>query len=291
LLKTREGSNTWLVDQPAHGALSGLLAAHWGNQDFTVPGYYPLALDLPFDPEEVRREVVLAISEHDNGWWEWEAAPPLASDGLPAGLEETLAKPQEGMSRWQMGIARLAEHHPYASWLISEHALRLYAAQFEEHTPSAFIHPIDPGKRTYPDPVHQSASQFLAELRATQRMLEKRIAQQPYGQAALDPALSHPHARLLQILDALSLALCSATLVSPGLGRGPLRLTQVPRRSGLDLVDLQVTPLEPGTLCLHPYPFDKAPLQVAVPARCVPPQTWWRQVPPTLLQFILIPGA
>src|SRR5688500_3939661 len=94
------------------------------------------------NPERLRREVVLAVSEHDNGWWEWEADPVIAEDGLPSGLGEVLIDPVAGMQRWRQGIPRLAEQHPYASLLISEHAYWLYAAQFVENAPPEFVHAL-----------------------------------------------------------------------------------------------------------------------------------------------------
>ncbi len=69
MLKTKRGSQVWLITQPAHAELSGQLAAHWGNEEFAAPGHFAASADS----ERVRREVVLAVAEHDNGWWEWEA--------------------------------------------------------------------------------------------------------------------------------------------------------------------------------------------------------------------------
>ena len=34
---------------------------HWGNDAFAVP--------TPYEP------VIMAIAQHDNGWYEWEEAP------------------------------------------------------------------------------------------------------------------------------------------------------------------------------------------------------------------------
>ena len=83
MLKTKRGSQVWLITQPAHAELAGKMAAHWGNEEFAVPGHFAASVD----PERLRREVVLAVAEHDNGWWEWEADPPLSvEDGLPQDL-------------------------------------------------------------------------------------------------------------------------------------------------------------------------------------------------------------
>jgi hypothetical protein len=49
-------SRLLLVSQVDHSHVAGLLAAHWGNDDFAPP--------TPFV------SMVLAAQEHDSGWWE-----------------------------------------------------------------------------------------------------------------------------------------------------------------------------------------------------------------------------
>ena len=71
MLKCQVGSELWCIAQPDHAAVSGYLAAHWGNDEFARPGSF-----APFpEPERLRAETIFAIAEHDNGWWEWEADP------------------------------------------------------------------------------------------------------------------------------------------------------------------------------------------------------------------------
>ena len=92
MLKRRVDDQIWLISQPDHAAVSGYLAAHWGNREFSAAGGYA---DCP-DPELVRSEVVLAIAEHDNGWWEWEADPELDPRVLDLYLQEGLADAADG---------------------------------------------------------------------------------------------------------------------------------------------------------------------------------------------------
>ncbi len=137
MLKTNCGSQVWLVTQPAHAELSG---------------------DSP-DAQRLRQEVVLGIAEHDSGWWEWEAAPPLSSgDGLPQGLGEVPQDPVAGMARWWVGIPRLGEQHPYASLLIGDRAFWLYAAQFEADPPQEYVHHLRRGLHIYPEELETEAS-------------------------------------------------------------------------------------------------------------------------------------
>ena len=50
-----------VILQTDHAALSGALAAHWGNAVFRRP--------------EPTQAMLLAAAEHDNGWREWEDRP------------------------------------------------------------------------------------------------------------------------------------------------------------------------------------------------------------------------
>lgn len=72
-----------------------------------------------------RREPLLhAIAEHDNGWWEADAAPRLAAGGgaaldfraFPADLRQEI---------WHRGVERFAAGRPYLAALLAAHALRL----------------------------------------------------------------------------------------------------------------------------------------------------------------------
>jgi hypothetical protein len=289
MLKTRRGSQVWLITQPAHAELAGAMAAHWGNDAFARPGCFAASAD----PERLRREVVLAVSEHDNGWWEWEADPALSDDGMPQGLAEVLRDPVAGMERWRVGIPRLADRHAYASLLIGDHAYWLYAAQFDPNPPPEFIHELQRNRSTYPRELEAEARRFLADVRAMQESFRQRIQADAFWRAALEPQHRNPHARLLQTLDALSLALCSAVIAPPegkaiGLGEDHVRFHEVPRRTWEDRVSVALKPLGDGRIVADPYPFDQAPLTVSVPARVVEPNTWWRQAPWILKQFTFL---
>ena len=288
MLKTKRGAEVWLITQPAHAELAGTMAAHWGNEEFTRPGNFAASEDS----ERLRQEVVLAVAEHDNGWWEWEADPPLsAEDGLPQDLGEVLADPVAGMERWRLGIPRLAEQHPYASLLISDHAYWLYAVQFDTDPPPEFTHHLQRGRRSlYSKELESEARRFLADVREMQGAFQRRLEEDSFWRAALEPEQRNPHARLLQTLDAFSLAMCAAAIAplegeAKGLGEDHVVFEDVPRRSWEDRVSLELKPLGDGQIVIEPYPFDEAPLTVSVAARVAEPNTWWRQAPRLLKEF------
>ena len=290
MLKTKRGPQVWLITQPAHAELSGQMAAHWGNEEFASPGHFAACADS----ERLRREAVLAVAEHDNGWWEWEADPPLsAADGLPQGLAEVVANPVAGMERWRLGIPRLAERHPYASLLIGDHAHWLYEAQFNPSHPPELTHQLLVGRAFYPEEQKEEARRFLADVQEMQEEFRRRLEQDRFWQAALEPEQRKPHARLLQTLDAFSLALCSAAITpvegaAKGLGEDHVVFHEVPRRSWEDRVSVEIKPLWDGRIMIEPYPFDEAPLTVSVPARVAQKHTWWQQAPWILKQFTFL---
>jgi len=290
MLKRRVGNQIWLISQPDHAAVSGYLAAHWGNQEFAQPGYYAPAPE----PERLRAEVVLAIAEHDNGWWEWEADPELSpKDGLP--LHLTDLKQQHGLERWRLGVPRFAAEHPYVALLISLHADWLQAQRVEAGLDAAFHHPLfgSPGSWPEPGPVElEQARRFVAEQREMQAKLIARMKSEAEWEAAVEPAHLHPHARLLQLADALSLALCFG-------GDAALSLAQIPRRSWDDRVTLELSPGGSGRVVCQPYPFDTDPLPVHLRARVLDMpfekpkdfHSWWHRTARQQIRFEYCSGV
>jgi hypothetical protein len=279
MLKRRIGDEIRLTSQPDHAVVSGYLAAHWGNSEFQRPGHYspsPYAAAL-------RAETILAIAEHDNGWWEWEADPPLdPADGLPLHL---LALTQEaGLDRWRRGVPRFEAEHPYVSLLISCHAYWLHAPRCDPDVPADLLHPLFGASGEWPllegDELAR-ARQFLAEQRDTQDRLQKRLSADPLWQAAIQPQMLEPHIRLLQIGDALSLHLCLGA-------ESPIEILNAPRRGWNGRATITVTPVSGNRLLCDPYPFDQDPLPVVFRARVERPanfQAWWHALPRREIRF------
>lgn len=138
MLRTEHNDTFTFITQPDHGQLSGMFAAHWGNESFMAAGHY----GNPAESDRLRGEVLLGIAEHDNGWWEWEADPDIVAEtGLPMGLGEVLQDQQAGMDRWHLGTARFPAY-PYASLLIVWHAYWLYAIRVVDNPDARFTHPL-----------------------------------------------------------------------------------------------------------------------------------------------------
>jgi hypothetical protein len=284
MLKRRVGNELWLISQPDHAAVSGYLASHWGNEEFARPGYFAPAADA----ERLRAETVLAIAEHDNGWWEWEADPELhPEDGLPLDLLE-LSQAQ-GMQRWHLGVPRFVATHPYVSLLISFHAYWLHAPRCESDLDPAFFHPLFANPAGAPPLTGEElgrATRFVAEQREIQERLIAWLREETAWSAAVADEHLQPHVRLLQLADALSLALCFG-------GDRALLLQGIPRRSWDDCVTLEVTPHPQRRIVCRPYPFDLDPLPVSLRGRLLPLpverplyfQSWWQSLPRQWIHF------
>ena len=287
MLKTLRDKKMWLVSQPDHAELAGLLAANWGNDEFARPGQFASAND----PEQLQAETVLAIAQHDNGWWEWEATPELSEvDGLPLGLTDVLKNQQDAMNRWRLGIPRFSRDHPYVSLLISFQAYWLYAHGCQTDPDPAFAHPLfwkGSSARLMGERL-EIARSFVGEIKEMQDALIARFRKDRTCAAWIDTEHLNPHARLLQLLDGLSLSLCSALIpprigTAKGLGDDEFDLLEVPRRSWEDRVTIEVKPASERRIVCEPYPFGVDPLPVAVPARILdwpaePAahfQSWW----------------
>lgn len=84
---------------------------------------------LPELADHPRRDALLrAVADHDNGWWEVDAAPrvdpttgaPVDFLGLPDELRREL---------WERGVARFAPEDPGRAAQIAAHFLRLFGAR------------------------------------------------------------------------------------------------------------------------------------------------------------------
>lgn len=298
MLKTEKDNKFWLVTQPDHAQLAGALAANWGNDTFSpLGGYAPVP-----NPARLRAQAVFAITQHDNGWWEWDADPKLSPlDRLPSGLAEMVQDQQDGMNRWRIGLRRFP-HASFANLLISFHPYWLYGIRALENPDRAFVHPLFWRER--PEPLlpgsEEAAHAFLQELKSLQSSWIETLAADDETTAWIQPEILKPHARMLQLLDGLSLGLTSALIPardgeSRGLGRDTFELRDVPRRNWDDRVTIEVSPASAQRVVLNPYPFALNPLTVRVPARVFDHRndgdnsfhTWWQSRSPEFLEFQL----
>lgn len=304
MLKTTQDNKLWMVSQPDHSQLAGYFAAHWGNGAFAHPGSFATPVPV-VDPARLRDEAVLAIAEHDDGWWEWEAIPDLSvDDGFPASLGEVLKNQQAGMDRWRNGLRRFPRN-PMVNLLISSHAYALYAARALAQPDPAFTHPLfwkGAPEKLYPGTVEGPLA-FMADLEQQQQGWIGQLRADPATAAWVEPATLAPLKRLIQLCDGISLWMCSS-LIAPvagaarGIGEDAIELRDVPLRAWTDRCTITVTPLGGRRVKFDPYPFDVDPLPVAMPARIIDLpverpanfQTWWHSRAPQRVEFTIVSG-
>ena len=100
------------IHQTTHALMAEQFCRHWGNAEFARP--------LPYVA------TMLAIAQHDNGWYEWELHPRLRADGYPMDFIHE-DDPFSKVALWRRGVDRVFEQHSYAAVLVGRHAAWLYA--------------------------------------------------------------------------------------------------------------------------------------------------------------------
>lgn len=162
------------IHQTTHALMAEQFCRHWGNAEFAHP--------LPY------AATMLAIAQHDNGWYEWELHPRLRSDGYPMDFmhdNDPLGKVQ----LWRRGVDRVFEQHPYAALLVGRHAALLYEADLPHLTGVA----------------HQPIAEFVADQRMLLNVARHAYAQDDRYGALLTDDVVDANTRLLQFGDHASL--------------------------------------------------------------------------------------
>ena len=234
MIVRREGDRLRLVMQTDHALLSGIMAAHWGNEAFRPPAS-PL-------------RTAQAIGTHDDGWITWEAEPRVnRKTDRPYHFLEM--PPEEILTIWYLGPKRAGERDPYAGLLLSRHGSYLVQMRL--------THGEDPPE------MQARLRQYLEDQETLRDRLTSRLLRnEPEAGAALVSGLDHSY-RLLQLCDQLSLWFCIRPLEAAA-------LENVPRSSMNDPLTLQALPLDERTLTLRPWPFDSDDIQLPIPLYDLP---------------------
>jgi hypothetical protein len=219
------------VRQLDHAALSGLLAASWGG---------------PHVPELVpSNSVVLAAGRHDAGWPELDEEPRLDPErGQPYTYVSYPVEERIGVARRSVG--RVSAEDPYSGWLVSRHF-----ASFHIDSP-------DPEALTWVTEQVGRRATLLARARPL------------VPEEALHPHVLEANFDWLQLLDALSLALCNdweswdsrSMAMSYGERNGHWRYER--ERSGVLEVVGRVSP----------WPFEAESVTGRFPARVLEGERW-----------------
>lgn len=107
-----------------------------------------------------RSELLRAVADHDNGWWEHDAAPRVDAGGRP--LDFLAVGRDERIEIWERGVERFAAEAPWRAALVAAHALRLHADRRADPEWSGFLDRL----ATRRDELLEVARVGLAELAA-----------------------------------------------------------------------------------------------------------------------------
>ena len=214
-----------MITQDDHAQLSGLFAAHWGNDKFEKPRPY--------------LSLIRAAMFHDRGWIRYATAPQLDAKGrTPTYRDVPNDKAQLEAFEWAGDW--LSAIDAYAGLMIRKHRTGLWQGRY-----GVMTHPQAIQRGTLPPEIKD----FIARSEATQKAVAEKLDQ---AELAIDY-------NLLQVWDMLSLYICSDEVHKPD------RLEPVPTGySGKAGVSMSITPVEAGTITLDPYPFDQQSLEASV---------------------------
>ena len=248
-----------LINQTEHAKISGLFAAHWGNNKFERPHPY--------------ESVVRAAIFHDAGWYRYETSPryDTVTGKTPGFTQVPLDRAQ--LDAFQWAIDWLTEIDSYSGLLISKHRTGLWRGRY-----GAITHPAHP----FPASLGPMVESFIAENEAGQKAQEQ----------GLNPTELWVNYQLLQFWDLLSLYFCVRPPYQQFVEPVPKRY-----REG-EGVRLDLTPLEDGRVSIDPYPFDLPALPISIPYRHLPTLKFadeaafraaYFQALPQLMRFELVP--
>ena len=246
---TYNESHVSLVLQTDHSRIAGLLAAHWGNDEFARVNPYA--------------SMVLAAQEHDSGWWDWEIKPTLNEQGYPSDYIGSIKHLGQGvwLDLYRRAIERLASRDLYAAYYVSMHGEALLTRGMGL-LPSMPDYTGDPAVQEFIAQQKRLRAGWLAELRRDPSL----------GKIVNDDQL-WTNFKLMEVFDQFAQFVCNRyPFNSQARKNGPTnRLSDVPVpvAPGQPDVTLTVDVQNEREAIVRPYPFDVNPLCISFEGRLV----------------------
>ena len=215
-----------MITQNDHAQLSGLFAAHWGNEQFEKPRPYG--------------SLVRAAMFHDRGWIRYETGPQLNSDTGKTPNYRDVPNDRAQLQAFEWAGEWLSSIDAYAGLMIAKHRTGLWQGRY-----GVIAHPpaIQRGKLA-PD---------------IEALVARSEAKQETAAEKLDANELAINYNLLQVWDIMSLYICSTEVLKPD------RIEPVPvTYSGAPGVGVTLTPLDARSIAVDPYPFDQPSLTTNV---------------------------
>jgi Protein of unknown function (DUF3891) len=232
IVRNQSDGSAIMITQNDHAKLAGLFAAHWGNRQFERPRPYV--------------SMMRAAQYHDSGWLRYETNPYLDPATGKSPSYQQVPNDAVQLAAYQTAIDMLTDVDRYSGLMISKHRTGLWQSRYGAITQP----PAGP-----PRQLSEDIRNFIAKNEARQQAIATSL---DHDEIAVNYAL-------LQVWDLLSLYVCSHDqhpnhVVAPA----PTDYTE---GKG---VALALTSASPTAIVIDPFPFDQAPLDVAVVHRHLP---------------------
>jgi hypothetical protein len=215
-----------MITQNDHAQLSGLFAAHWGNDTFEKPRPYG--------------SLVRAAMFHDRGWIGYETGPQLDAQTGRTPNYRDVPTDRAQLDAFEWAGDWLSAIDAYAGLMIARHRTGLWQGRYGVIT----------------QPPARQRGKLAPEIEA---FIARSEAKQKSAAERLDGSELAINYNLLQVWDLMSLYICSNETLKED------RIAPVPvSYSGHDGVAMSLSPREAGTIALDPYPLDEPSLTTNV---------------------------
>jgi len=252
-----DDSRVLLILQTDHSRIAGLLAAHWGNDQFAKLQPYA--------------SMVLAAQEHDSGWWDWEIKPSVNEQGYPSDYIGSIKHLGQGvwLDLYRHAIERVAARDLYAAYFVSMHGEALL-------TKGMGLLP------SMPDYAGDAAVQkFIAEQKGLRAGWLPTLKNFFFNDEATTEKHLWTNFNLMEVFDQFAQFVCNRyPFNSQARKNGPthtLSGISVPVSPERPNITLTIDVLNETDAVVDPFPFDVNPLKLSFEGRLVPNQRFLDQ--------------
>jgi hypothetical protein len=252
-----DASRLLLILQTDHSRIAGLLAAHWGNDQFAKLQPYS--------------SMVLAAQEHDSGWWDWEIKPSINGQGYPSDYIGSIKHLGQGvwLDLYRRAIERIAGRDLYAAYFVSMHGEAL----------------LTKGMGLLPSMPDYSGDAAVQDFITEQKGLRAGWLPTLKKNQELTDMTNEKHLwtnfNLMEVFDQFAQFVCNRyPFNSQARKNGPshtLSGLAVPVSPEQPNVTLTIDVLNETDAVVHPFPFDVNPLRLSFEGRLVPNQPFSNQ--------------
>jgi len=245
-----DDSRVLLILQTDHSRIAGLLAAHWGNDQFAKLQPYA--------------SMVLAAQEHDSGWWDWEIKPSVNEQGYPSDYIGSIKHLGQGvwLDLYRHAIERVAARDLYAAYFVSMHGEALLTKGMGL-LPSMPDYAGDAAVQKFIAEQKGLRAGWLPTLKKTQHLADLTTEKHLWT-----------NFNLMEVFDQFAQFVCNRyPFNSQARKNGPthtLSGISVPVSPERSNITLTIDVLSETDAVVRPLPFDVNPLKLSFEGRLVP---------------------